>query len=195
MLIGAWVRAFFDMLRNMVIASSLELLGPNTDLRCKISPDARKKTQNPHSEKLAIYRDLGAKQPPTLPRRAIDIGGNLATQTESLRPPRFSHTRSCPPGPCSSIMDDEMFWNRCDRPAKLLEDVGSKGLTESPIAVPGPRYVLDRTCVLMNTCRMSITPKAIQVLLDDLEASKQSRLRAWNPCSERCDSGTGSEDL
>jgi hypothetical protein len=27
---------------------------------------------------------------------------------------------------------------------------------------------------------MSITPKAIQNLLDDLEASKQSRLRAWN---------------
>ena len=27
---------------------------------------------------------------------------------------------------------------------------------------------------------MPITPKAIQDLLDDLEASKQSRLRAWN---------------
>ena len=27
---------------------------------------------------------------------------------------------------------------------------------------------------------MSITPKAIQNLLDELEASKQSRLRAWN---------------
>jgi hypothetical protein len=27
---------------------------------------------------------------------------------------------------------------------------------------------------------MSITPKAIQDLLDELEASKQSRLRAWN---------------
>jgi hypothetical protein len=27
---------------------------------------------------------------------------------------------------------------------------------------------------------MSITPKAIQDLLDDLEASKRSRLRAWN---------------
>jgi hypothetical protein len=27
---------------------------------------------------------------------------------------------------------------------------------------------------------MSITPKAIQDLLDDLEASMQSRLRAWN---------------
>ena len=32
----------------------------------------------------------------------------------------------------------------------------------------------------MNTKRMSITPKAIQDLLDELEASKQSRLRAWN---------------
>ena len=27
---------------------------------------------------------------------------------------------------------------------------------------------------------MSITPKAVQDLLDELEASKQSRLRAWN---------------
>jgi hypothetical protein len=27
---------------------------------------------------------------------------------------------------------------------------------------------------------MSITPKAIQDLLDELESSKQSRLRAWN---------------
>ena len=32
----------------------------------------------------------------------------------------------------------------------------------------------------MNTYRTSITPKAIQDLLDELEASKQSRLRAWN---------------
>jgi hypothetical protein len=40
--------------------------------------------------------------------------------------------------------------------------------------------ILDRKCVLMNTNRMSITPKAIQDLLDELEASKQSRLRAWN---------------
>src|SRR5580704_6450172 len=32
----------------------------------------------------------------------------------------------------------------------------------------------------MNTISMSITPKAIQDLLDELEASKQSRLRAWN---------------
>jgi hypothetical protein len=32
----------------------------------------------------------------------------------------------------------------------------------------------------MNTYRMSITPKAIQDLLDELEASQQSRLRAWN---------------
>jgi hypothetical protein len=31
----------------------------------------------------------------------------------------------------------------------------------------------------MNSARMSITPKAIQDLLDELEASKQSRLRAW----------------
>jgi hypothetical protein len=32
----------------------------------------------------------------------------------------------------------------------------------------------------MNTLRMAITPKAIQNLLDELEASKQCRLRAWN---------------
>src|ERR1700736_1826413 len=32
----------------------------------------------------------------------------------------------------------------------------------------------------MNTVRMSITPEATQNLLDELEASKQSRLRAWN---------------
>ena len=32
----------------------------------------------------------------------------------------------------------------------------------------------------MNTVLMSITPKAIQDLLDELEASKQSRLRAWS---------------
>jgi hypothetical protein len=32
----------------------------------------------------------------------------------------------------------------------------------------------------MNTECISITPKAIQDLLDELEASKQSRLRAWN---------------
>jgi hypothetical protein len=31
----------------------------------------------------------------------------------------------------------------------------------------------------MNTTGMSINPKAIQELLDELEASKQSRLRAW----------------
>jgi hypothetical protein len=31
----------------------------------------------------------------------------------------------------------------------------------------------------MNISTMSITPKAIQDLLDELEASKQSRLRAW----------------
>jgi hypothetical protein len=32
----------------------------------------------------------------------------------------------------------------------------------------------------MNTISMSITLKAIQDLLDELEASKQSRLRAWS---------------
>jgi hypothetical protein len=32
----------------------------------------------------------------------------------------------------------------------------------------------------MNTYDVSITPKTIQDLLDELEASKQSRLRAWN---------------
>ena len=49
---------------------------------------------------------------------------------------------------------------------------------------------------------MSITPKAIQDLLDELEASKQSRLRAWNVLQrlrlvlsdlERRDAATGPE--
>jgi hypothetical protein len=40
--------------------------------------------------------------------------------------------------------------------------------------------ILDQESVRMNTIPMSITPKAIQDLLDELEASKQSRLRAWN---------------
>jgi hypothetical protein len=38
----------------------------------------------------------------------------------------------------------------------------------------------DVLSVAMNTFHVSITPKAIQDLLDELEASKQSRLRAWN---------------
>jgi hypothetical protein len=40
--------------------------------------------------------------------------------------------------------------------------------------------ILDQKYVRMNTISMSITPKAIQDLLDELEASKQSRLRAWS---------------
>ena len=40
--------------------------------------------------------------------------------------------------------------------------------------------ILDQEYVRMNTISMSITPKAIQDLLDELEASKQSRLRAWS---------------
>jgi hypothetical protein len=39
---------------------------------------------------------------------------------------------------------------------------------------------IDDVRVRMNTLTIAITPKAIQDLLDDLEASKQSRLRAWN---------------
>jgi hypothetical protein len=52
---------------------------------------------------------------------------------------------------------------------------------------------------------MSITPKAIQDLLDELEASKQSRLRAWNVLQrlrfvlsegwKRCESATLLEDI
>jgi hypothetical protein len=42
------------------------------------------------------------------------------------------------------------------------------------------RAGLSGICVLMNTVGMSITPETIQNLLDELEASKQSRLRAWN---------------
>jgi hypothetical protein len=40
--------------------------------------------------------------------------------------------------------------------------------------------ILDREHVRMNTISMAITPTAIQDLLDELEASKQSRSRAWN---------------
>src|ERR1700676_484985 len=40
--------------------------------------------------------------------------------------------------------------------------------------------ILDQEYVHVNTISMSITPKAIQDLLDELEASKQSRLRAWS---------------
>jgi hypothetical protein len=42
------------------------------------------------------------------------------------------------------------------------------------------RIGIDSKYVHLNTLRMSITPKAIQDLLEELEASKQSRLRAWN---------------
>src|SRR5271165_1240992 len=51
---------------------------------------------------------------------------------------------------------------------------------------------------------MSITPKAIQDLLDELEASKQSRLHAWSVLQrlhgsigdgKRCDSSACSEDI
>jgi hypothetical protein len=34
-------------------------------------------------------------------------------------------------------------------------------------------------CVHTNTLLMSITPQAIQDLLDELESSRQARLRAW----------------
>jgi hypothetical protein len=64
---------------------------------------------------------------------------------------------------------------------------------------------LDEQYVLMNTFRMSITPKAIQDLLDELESSKQSRLRALESLAtasvgsfrggERCDSGISPNDV
>src|SRR5689334_23009142 len=41
-------------------------------------------------------------------------------------------------------------------------------------------YRLDEIDVHLNILGMAITPKAIQDLLDELESSKQSRLRAWN---------------
>ena len=40
--------------------------------------------------------------------------------------------------------------------------------------------ILGQKSVHVNTLSMSITLKAIQDLLDELEASKQSRLRAWS---------------
>jgi hypothetical protein len=44
----------------------------------------------------------------------------------------------------------------------------------------GAQNAIDRMVLLRTLLRMPITPKAIQDLLDELEASKQSRLRAWN---------------
>ena len=58
--------------------------------------------------------------------------------------------------------------------------------------------------VFMNTFRMLITPIAIQDLVDEPEASKRSRLRAWNVLQrvrlvlsrlECCDSATGPRGL
>ena len=44
--------------------------------------------------------------------------------------------------------------------------------------------MLDLNCVLMNTIQVPITPKAIQDLLDELEASRASRKRAWELLQE-----------
>src|SRR5258708_39393931 len=42
-----------------------------------------------------------------------------------------------------------------------------------------------RICVLLNTVyKMSITPAAIQQLLDELESSKRARQRAWEVLQE-----------
>ena len=47
--------------------------------------------------------------------------------------------------------------------------------------------MLDLYSVLMNTFWVAITPKAIQDLLDELEASRASRKRAWELLQElRC---------
>jgi hypothetical protein len=46
--------------------------------------------------------------------------------------------------------------------------------------IENPALSLDADSVHVNTYGVSITPKAIQDLLNELEASKQSRLRAWN---------------
>jgi hypothetical protein len=43
---------------------------------------------------------------------------------------------------------------------------------------------LDEDSVLMNTLAMSITPRALQDLLDELEASRASRKRAWEILQE-----------
>jgi len=46
--------------------------------------------------------------------------------------------------------------------------------------IENPALSLDAISVHVNTYGVLITPKAVQDLLDELEASKQSRLRAWN---------------
>jgi hypothetical protein len=46
------------------------------------------------------------------------------------------------------------------------------------------RQTLDLDSVLMNTNGVAITPKAIQDLLDELEASRASRKRAWEVLQE-----------
>jgi hypothetical protein len=46
------------------------------------------------------------------------------------------------------------------------------------------QYGLTGDSVLLNTNRMELTPKAIQDLLDELEASRASRKRAWEVLQE-----------
>jgi hypothetical protein len=46
------------------------------------------------------------------------------------------------------------------------------------------QYGLTGDSVLLNTDRMELTPKAIQDLLDELEASRASRKRAWEVLQE-----------
>ena len=45
-------------------------------------------------------------------------------------------------------------------------------------------FRLDRISVQTNTCHVSLTPKALQDLLDELEASRASRKRAWENLQE-----------
>jgi hypothetical protein len=82
--------------------------------------------------------------------------------------------------------------------------IGDSGRTP----VPGRLFLAEQVKIrlihhsgILHSYRMSITPQAIQDLLDELEASKQSRLRGWNvPLGsfrgwKRHGSATGPEDL
>jgi hypothetical protein len=64
---------------------------------------------------------------------------------------------------------------------------GNEGMvsTSDPTQGDGARtFRLDRICVHANTSRMPLTPKALQDLIDELEASRASRKRAWEVLQE-----------
>jgi hypothetical protein len=62
-----------------------------------------------------------------------------------------------------------------------LSDPGSAASTllSSRNSCKHAEDAIDNECVLMNTARMSVTVSEIQELFDELKASRQARLRAW----------------